>query len=146
MKLRFLHHPIHPLMIHFPTALLPMGLVFDFIYFKTGQQSFGQAGFYCLAAGVIGGLLSMITGLLEILLIPKNSAALGTAIYHGTINAVVIAIFAALAWKTWEQYPAVAVTQSSLVFKTVLIVILFVGNYLGGKLIYHFKIGIEENQ
>lgn len=139
-------HPVHPLLIHFPTALLPMDLALSLLYNITGNSSFYQAGFYCLVGGVLMGLLAILTGLLELIIIPKrNKKAIELALYHGFLNGVVLIIFAIITYKAWQIFPSPYFSgKTGIIVKAILIIILFVGNYMGGRLIYKHHIGIED--
>ena len=138
-------HPVHPLMIHFPTALLPMELLFLVMYYYEGNASFGIGAFYCLAAAVLVGLLAMVTGLIDLLNVPKkNKAALSMALYHAFLNGVIILIYAVILFREWQVYPDLeSPTMSAIIFRGILILLLFIGNYLGGTLIYKHHIGIK---
>jgi len=132
------------LLVHFPTALLPMDLLLSVLHYTRNNESFGLAGFYCLSAGILAGLLAIITGVADLLSIPKNSkAAWAQGLYHGAINTTIILVFAALAYKAWQAYPTMQTTVGTLILKGILVSGLFVGNYLGGQLIYKYFIGIE---
>src|SRR5829696_6824121 len=99
-------HPVHPLFIHFPTALLPMDLVLSVLYTVTGNHSFYLAGFYCLAGGVLVGLPAIITGLIEIISMPKgNKKATTLALYHGFMNGTILLVFAIIGYKAWQIFP-----------------------------------------
>lgn len=137
-------HPIHPLLIHFPTALLPMDLALSVLYHTTGNASFYQAGAYCLWAGSALGLLAMLTGLADLLTIPRHrKAALSLGLYHGFVNGLLMLVFAVIAYKVWQQFPAPLLTQTTgLVVKSILVIALFVGNYLGGRLLYTHHVGL----
>jgi uncharacterized membrane protein len=138
-------HPLHMMLIHFPTALLPMDILLSFFAYYTEDNSFLTAGFYCLAAGVISGLLAIVTGLIDGLFISKDSKeAIATAMIHGFINGTVLLFFGIFAYRSWQLYPALNMPSLSiLLLKTGLVISLFVGNYLGGKLILHHHIGIK---
>jgi uncharacterized membrane protein len=138
-------HPIHPLFIHFPTALLPMDLALSILSNVRGDASFATAGFYCLAAGALTGFAAMLTGLLDLLQIPKeNKAAWASGLYHGFVNGCIMLIFAVIAWRAWQQYPQLGpATTGVILVKSILILALFAGNYIGGKLIYQYHIGIQ---
>jgi uncharacterized membrane protein len=138
-------HPLHPLFIHFPTALLPMDLVLSALSYSSGDPSFALAGFYCLAGGVLSGLAAITTGLLALTDIPKtNKQALANGLVHGFLNGFLILVFGVMAYKEWQLYPQPPVaTITLLLVKGILVIALFVGNYLGGKLIYQHFIGIN---
>lgn len=144
--MRFFGHPLHPMIIHFPTALLPMDLVLSYLYFKTGTASFGSAAFYCMVGGAAIGIIAMLTGLLDMLLIKKEQKdALAAALFHGFINGTVIITYAILAYKAWKLYPQTPIPSvTALVVKAIAVAVLLGGNYLGGTLIYKHKIGIKQ--
>ncbi len=136
---------MHPLLVHFPTALLPMELVLSAIGYFRNDPSFAMAGFYCLLGGVLLGAAAIVTGLVELITLPRtDKKALAAGIYHGFLNGTVILVFAVLAYRGWEAYPgALETSMGALVFKTVLILTLFFGNYLGGELVYKYFVGIN---
>lgn len=144
--MKFLKHPLHVMLIHFPTALLPMDLVLSFLFFRSGNESYGNAAFYCLVAGVALGLLSAITGFIDLVLI-KNKPALGAAFVHGGINLTVILVFSVFAYKSWNPYPQLSMpTITVLIVKFVTVLLMLTGNYLGGRLIFKHHIAIENNE
>lgn len=138
-------HPVHPLLIHFPTALLPMDLALSLLSYTKNEVAFSLAGFYCLVGGVVMGIAAVLTGLLDLLQIPKaNKEAMALAIYHGFLNGLLLSIFGIIAYKSWQAYPQLEVpTKAMLITKTILVFSLFAGNYMGGKLIYKHRIGIS---
>ena len=141
--MKIFNHPVHPIMIHFPTALLPMDLVLSYLYYRTGNESFGSAAFYCLIAGVGLGLLSGITGLIDLVMI-KEKTAMGAALIHGGINLTAILVFSVFAYRSWNLYPQIQMPAVTvLIVKMVTVIFLFVGNYLGGRLILKHHIAIE---
>ncbi len=138
-------HPLHMMLIHFPTALLPMDVLLSFFAYYTKDSSLLPAAFYSLAAGVIAGALALFTGIIDLLLIQKDKkAAIGTAVIHGFVNAMVVGFFAVFLYRSWLVYPQLDMPPlSTLILKTVLVVVLFAGNYLGGKLILQHHIGVK---
>ena len=143
--MKLLGHPIHPLLIHFPTALLPMDLGLSVLYLSTGNESFYQAGTYCLWAGAVLGLLAMATGIVDLTSLPRsNKKAFTLGLYHGFVNGGLLLVFAVIAYKAWQVFPSPFLAgKTGVVLKAVLVFSLFVGNYLGGRLIYTYHIGIN---
>lgn len=141
--MKILQHPLHVMLIHFPTALLPMDLVLSYLFFRTGNESYGSAAFYCLIAGVCLGLLSGITGLIDLIRI-KDKEAMGAALVHGAINLTAILVFSVFAYKSWNLFPQIQTpTTTILIVKLITVTFMLVGNYLGGKLIFKHHIAIE---
>jgi uncharacterized membrane protein len=53
---------LHPVLVHFPVALLSMALLFDVIGWVRPTSSFRSAGLYCLIAGALGTVLAVLSG------------------------------------------------------------------------------------
>src|SRR5947209_3397342 len=130
-------HPIHTMIIHFPTALLPMNFFLCMIGNFTHQASFFMAGYYCLMTGSVFGAVALFTGLFDLLAIPSsNRQASYSAWVHGLINGSLILVFGIIAYKTWKTYPLMLQPSLFLLWaKGILVAMLFIGNYLGGRLI-----------
>jgi uncharacterized membrane protein len=142
--MKILRHPLHVMLIHFPTALLPMELVLSFLFYRTGNTSYGSAAFYCLAAGVGTGMLALITGFIDLVMIRNNKTALNVAFIHGGINATALLAYSVFAYKGWTLYPSLQTPNTlSLAVKLALVLFLLVGNYLGGRLIFKHHVAIE---
>jgi uncharacterized membrane protein len=143
--MKFFGHPLHLLLIHFPTALLPMDVALTFLYHTNHHASIYQAGAYCLWGGAAIGLLAIVTGLLDLLAIPRtHKKALTLGLYHGALNGSIILAFAVIAYKSWQAFPTPLLAGTTgLVTKGILVVTLFVGNYVGGRLIYTHHVGLN---
>ena len=64
-KVKILGHPVHPMLIVFPVGLFTTAVIFDILYLVNDNPFFPTASFYMIAAGVIGGLLAAIFGLID---------------------------------------------------------------------------------
>jgi uncharacterized membrane protein len=144
--MKILKHPLHLMLIHFPTALLPMDLVLSYLFYRTGTESYGSAAFYCLLGGTALGLLSGITGFIDLILI-KDRTAMAAALVHGGINLTAILVFSVFAYKSWNMYPQIQTpTIAILSIKLATVIFMLIGNYLGGRLILKHHIAIESHE
>jgi hypothetical protein len=75
------------MLIVFPLGSLITALIFDVLYFATDNDAFATTAFWCIAAGIIGGLLAAVFGLIDWLNIPSGTRAKAIGIWHG-INLV----------------------------------------------------------
>ena len=141
-------HPLHMMLIHFPTALFPMDVFLSFFAHYNMDSTLLPAAFLCMTGGVLIGLVAILTGIIDLLGIPKNEKpAFATAVIHGFINTTVLLFFGIFVYRSWQAYPEFSIPQmSTLIIKAVLIIVLFGGNYLGGKLILHHRIGIKNRE
>jgi uncharacterized membrane protein len=108
-----LGHPIHPFLVVFPLGLLITAVIFDVVYLATDNNAFATTAFWCIAAGIIGGLLAAVFGLIDWLNIPAGTRAKTVGLWHGIGNVVVVALFA-LSW--WLRYGDPAYAPSTTAF------------------------------
>jgi uncharacterized membrane protein len=145
--MRIFGHPIHVMLIHFPIGLLPMEFVLSGLAYIYQDTLLATAAFYCGVGGVATGYVAMLTGLLDLIAIPKeNKPAMGTGLLHGFINGLVVLVYTVFVYKAWQAYPNVNVQSlATLLVKGLLVGCLLFGNFLGGRLIYQHHIGINKS-
>src|SRR4051812_4857972 len=97
--MKILGHPLHVMLIHFPSALFPMELLSYGIYYFTGNDSFATASLYALVAGSALGWLAVVTGAIDLLKIsPDRTKVMNKALIHGSINTSVVLAYSVFAW------------------------------------------------
>src|SRR5437764_15366869 len=74
-KAKLLGHPVHPMLIVFPLGLLATAVIFDVIALATGNGAWSGIAYYLIPAGLIGGLVAAVFGLIDWLAIPYNTRA-----------------------------------------------------------------------
>src|SRR5690554_5581172 len=126
-------HPIHIMLIHFPTALLPMELVFSIINYFNKDMSFLDASFYSMSAGVILGWAAIVFGAFDLINIFENKPkVMNKALVHGGVNTLVIIIYTILAYIQYKNYPSLEPDSISiLVVKMLTNAFLILGNFFG---------------
>src|SRR5919106_6298561 len=93
-KAKLLGHPIHPMLIVLPLGLFIAAVIFDALYLWRGSTAFATAAYWNIAAGIVGGLLAAVFGLLDWLAIPAGTRAKRIGLLHGATNVVVVLTFA----------------------------------------------------
>ena len=143
--MRVFRHPVHVMVIHFPSALFPMELICYGLLFFTGEKSFATAAYYAMVGGVVFGWLAVTTGLMDLVKIPPyKTAVVKKALIHGTINSSVLIAYTVFVYLVSKQYPDLReATLGLLVVKTILVSVLIVGNWLGGELILKHKVALD---
>ena len=104
-KAKLLGHPIHPMLIVFPLGLLPVAAIFDIIYLYTDNGHWADVSYWIIAAGVIGGLVAAVFGLIDWLGIPNGTRAKSIGLVHGLTNVVVVVLFI-VSWLLRRPNPA----------------------------------------
>ena len=134
-------HPIHPMLVVIPLGLWVAALVFDIIYAATGREAMRTAAFWNVGAGVIGALLAAIPGFVDWLSLTGRAARIGT--YHMILNLAAVAIFAV----NWFVRTRVAANSPwPLVLSIVGVIGVAISGWLGGELVYRYRVGVEEDE
>jgi len=141
-KVKMMGHPIHPILVPFPLGLLTTSVIFDVIHLFTGGLRWAEVSFWMIAAGVIGGLLAAVFGLIDWLAIPSGTRAKVIGLGHGLSNVVMVALFA-MSWLLRSGAPGEpGVLPIVLSFLGVGLASL--GGFLGGELVFRLGIGVAE--
>jgi uncharacterized membrane protein len=141
--MRLWGHPIHPMLVHFPVAFWTVAAV-AYIADAAGVEGAAAAAKFGNAAGLIMALLAMAAGLMELRLIDSRSEAMRVATSHMmAIAAAWVCFMLALVMtiateasldKQTAQLAAVAAASVGFLLMSV-------GGWLGGRLVYEFGIG-----
>jgi uncharacterized membrane protein len=141
-RAKVMGHPIHPILVPFPTGLLTTSVIFDVVHLFTGGARWAEISFWMIAVGVVGGLLAAVFGLVDWLAIPSGTRAKAVGLGHGLSNVVMVALFA-VSWLLRSGAPNdPKVLPIVLSFLGVGLVSL--GGYLGGELVFRLGIGVAE--
>src|SRR5215212_9367519 len=135
-------HAIHPILIVYPLGLLSAAVIFDVIYIITGNPTWTTVSFWMIAAGIVGGLLAAVFGLIDFLAIPSGTRAKRIGLLHGVGNVVVTAIFFA-SWFIRRPSPATP-PMTAVVLSGVAVAIALVTAWLGGELVDRLSVGVDD--
>jgi uncharacterized membrane protein len=140
-KAKLFGHPIHQMLIVFPLGLLATSFFFDIAWLATHRAGMGVAAYYMIIAGVIGGLVSAVFGLIDWLAIPSGTRAKAIGLWHGGGNVVVTVLFIA-SW--WLRRGVEAPPTSAIVLSAIAVAIALVTGWLGGELVDQLGVGVNE--
>jgi uncharacterized membrane protein len=141
-KAKLLGHPIHQMLIVFPLGLLATSFFFDIAFLATKKSEIAGAAYLMIFAGVIGGLLAAVFGLIDWLGIPSGTRAKAIGAWHGCGNVVVVLFFIASWWLRRGDPAAPAMT--AIVLSGIGVGIALVTGWLGGELVDQLGIGVNE--
>ncbi|MBI5021752.1 MAG: DUF2231 domain-containing protein [Ignavibacteriales bacterium] len=136
---------IHPYFVHFPIAILSVGLLWDLLGILLKKESFKNAGWWAQVFGVIAIVITVTTGLIAANTVPHNEASHEIMETHETIGLIVAGAFILLLiWRSFlktslplrKSYQTIYLAIGILAVVTMLY-----GAHLGGKLVYEFGVG-----
>jgi uncharacterized membrane protein len=103
-KARILGHPIHQILIVFPLGLLATSFFFDLAWLVFKREELAVVAQWLIFAGVIGGLLASLFGLIDWLAIPRNTRAWRVGAWHGGGHTLVAVVFG-VSWMMRRDLP-----------------------------------------
>jgi len=133
--MRIKGHPAHMMLVHFPSALLPVHFLLNIAGWWTGNAGYIQAAALILPVAVIFGWLAMITGAAEFLRLLKtqDNTQISAAALHAGINLWVLGFYSIiLALHQQWQHVSSAITLS---VEGTAIALLVLGNFFGGAVV-----------
>jgi uncharacterized membrane protein len=135
-------HSIHQMLIVFPLGLLATAVIFDLIALGTANHNWSLAAFYMMGAGIVGGLIAAVFGLIDWIGIPSNTRAKNIGAWHGIGNVVVVLLFAGALMLRWDT-PALP-DGAALTLSILGVILALVTGWLGGELVDRLGVGVDQ--
>jgi uncharacterized membrane protein len=140
---KWLKHPLHPALVHIPTALWPAAWMFDLLSQFRPENAFVQLSFYAILVGLIVALLAIPTGYADWTDIRPEKPAWKLGLIHMVLNLIVSALWAISLWLRAGSFQTSASTPLGFVgLSSLAIVLLLISGYLGGRMIYAYGISV----
>ena len=140
---------IHPMIVHFPIALLFVGLTADIVGMITKKEFFSKAGFYLLILGTLGVIAGYISGDLAGDGVVE-AGALGQALELHESAALLSLWF--MVGTSLVRIAAVILNKYDGIIKIIAFILFFIGvlsiartGYLGGELVFKHAAGVQLN-
>jgi uncharacterized membrane protein len=136
-------HPVHPMLIPYPFALLSTATVFDIGAVMTSRGSWSQTARHMTAAGIGTALIAAVPGVVDYFgTVPPRTAARRSATQHALCNISALACFAVA---TSVRQPDGRLRPAALTVALLGTGLLALAGWLGGELVYHEHIGVAED-
>src|SRR5258705_87877 len=140
-RARFLGHAIHPILIVFPLGLLSTAVLFDVLHLITRNPVWSTVSFWMIVAGIVGGLVAALFGLIDFLAIPSGTRARKIGIIHGITNLIVVILFGG-SWLLRRDYPTEP-SSAALACSFLGVVLASAGGWFGGELVECLAVGVD---
>ncbi|MGC4810621.1 DUF2231 domain-containing protein [Micromonospora sp. DT228] len=141
-RLKVLGHPVHPMLVMFPVALLATAVLFDVVDTVGGPDLLGEVAYWNITVGLIGGLLAAAAGSFDLLAIPTGTRAKRVGLLHAAANVAVILLFAAV-WAVRLNADSRAAGGALVAIEVVAVGILGISAWLGGELVDRLGVGVD---
>ena len=141
-RIKLFGHPVHPQLIVFPLGLLATAVIFDVLYLVFANPLLPTASFYMIIAGVVGGLLAAIFGLIDWLALPSNSRAKYIGGWHGIGNVVIVVLFA-ISWLLRMDNPNFVPDGLALILSFAGFALALITGWIGGELVYRLGVAVD---
>lgn len=141
-RLKALGHPLHPMLVMFPIGLFVTAVIFDLIDVFGGPAFLGQIAYWNILVGLIGGVLAIAAGLVDLWAIPSGTRAKRVGLSHGLINSAMILLFAGV-WVVRMSAAGRGAGAALLAIEVVALVGVGIGAWLGGELVDRLGVGID---
>ena len=138
-------HPIHPMLVPFPIALLIGTFVSDLVFWSTADTFWARGSFWLLAAALVMSALAALAGFADFF---GNSRIrkMGDAWQHMIANlaAVVVALINFV--MRWGPDPSQGVLPWGLLLSAVVVLLLLFSGWKGGALVYEHRVGMQPQE
>ena len=141
-RIKALGHPVHPMLVMFPVALLTTAVIVDVIDAVGGPRVLGEVAYWNIAVGLIGGVLAALAGAVDLLAIPSGTRAKRIGVTHALINSGVLLIFAAV-WAVRMGADQRGAGGALLAIELVAIGGAAAGAWFGGELVDRLGVGVD---
>lgn len=143
-RLKLLGHPVHPMLVMFPLGLFVTAVVFDFADIVGGPTLLGEVAYWNIIAGLIGGVLAAVAGLVDYVYIPGGTRAKRVATAHALINVAVMVVFA-VSWLVRMGAENRAAGGGLFVLELLALAGGGVSAWLGGELVDRLGVGVDQD-
>lgn len=141
-KAKVAGHAAHPMLVVFPLGLLATSMIFDLIALAAGYPDLHIAAYWMILAGVIGGLVAAIPGVIDLVSIPRGTRAFYIGLWHGVGNVGVLTLFAIsfiLRYGIASDPGAIPVLLSVIAAGAAMVT-----GWLGGELVERLGVGVDD--
>ncbi len=139
-------HPIHPLLVHFPIALLFTAIFFEMLGFLLRREFFRDATLWLLALGLTGGMVAAIFGFWTEEEVEASGVPEAAVDLHETFAVLSLVVFGALlVFRLWRRRVWTP-RDEAIYFSVAMIGLLLLGTagFFGGELVYRYGAGVQQ--
>jgi uncharacterized membrane protein len=147
-------YPLHPFTVHFPIALLLANGLLTLLYLYRGRQrAFETSAYHCLVLGWIGSLLAVLSGAWDAWQqVYAPGATISTAVLnrvnlHAAAGVAIVLVYGRALLLRRRKPDVLDDPQQRRGYLGLLLIgalLVLVSGWLGGQLVYAFRLGIPD--
>jgi len=134
-------HPVHPMLTDIPIGAWTLTIILDLVGLLFGLPQLGLASSITAGIGVAGALATAAAGLADWMDVDPPEKAIGA--FHATVNVSATALFLISFLVRWGRDWQLGWT--TFVFALAGYLLLMIGGYLGGAMVFHKGVMINRN-
>ncbi|MCG6659283.1 DUF2231 domain-containing protein [Halomonas campisalis] len=133
-------HPLHPVLIHFPVAMLIALVASDLGYLYTDDPFWARTGLWLAGVGAFGGWVASLIGLIDLTTIKEVRRLVA-----GWCHAIIAVMMLSLASLNWllRFHDASAIFPWGLGLSLLTAGLVALAGFLGGQLVYEHAVGVD---
>jgi len=137
---------VHPLLVHFPIALLSCFFLLDVCGVAARSHPLRAAARWLLYLGALGAVAAAAAGWIAAQRVPHGAVVHEIMEWHGRLGITVAGLASILAlWRAVAQERlALMATSMQLLLAAVLVVAMSFGADLGGLMVYGYGVGVRQ--
>lgn len=136
--------PLHPWLVHYPSALYPTSLLFDGLsHLAADGNPYVRGSFALIVIGLGVSVMAAAAGFADFLPIDGGSRTWRLAVLHMTAQLVTAGLFLANAILRGRDLDVTATAVGPVILSVCGVLILWLGNLLGTELVYRHGRRVE---
>lgn len=137
-------HPVHPMLVTFPIALLICALATDLAYWWHGDPFWARGSLWLVGTGTTVGLLAAVTGTAELLWEPAIRRRV--AAWSHFVAAIVMLSVGAANWALRLAEGDDFIVPWGIATSSLTAAMVGIAGWFGGKLVFEHRIGVQDEE
>jgi uncharacterized membrane protein len=135
-------HPLHPVAVTIPVGAFTVTLLGDLLVLAHRAGPWDATARYALAIGIAGALAAAVLGFIDYFGVKMSAAGKKVVNWHLRTNLAAVVLFGLSLWL--RQTNPMRWSYSAVAASTAGYVVLLIGGWLGGELVFKHKVGVLE--
>lgn len=129
--------PVHPILVHFPIALLPLSVAADLVGFFAHVPSLSHTGWWALLGAAAGGVATVAAGFFDMSRADLTEEVHVRVHRHMYVGLVLLTVIVGLAiWRGFLYFDDLIVPMLYLDLGVLGVALVGLQGWLGGKLVF----------